>query len=90
MFICDIFILFSSDLEPELTALMNQQGLNLFDLINPEVIPHNVSIKPILLLPDLQPSDKMVSKGVHDHCVFEVPVFVGHNHPTYSHNTKIH
>ncbi|XP_062860241.1 cholesteryl ester transfer protein [Trichomycterus rosablanca] len=28
-------------LEPELTSLMDEQGLNLFDLINPEVISHN-------------------------------------------------
>lgn len=33
-----------SDLEPELTALMDEQGLNLFDLINPEVLPQDVSI----------------------------------------------
>uniref|UniRef100_A0A8B9KG28 Cholesteryl ester transfer protein, plasma n=1 Tax=Astyanax mexicanus TaxID=7994 RepID=A0A8B9KG28_ASTMX len=30
-----------SYLEPELTALMDQQGLHLFDLINPEVIPRD-------------------------------------------------
>ncbi|XP_036441501.1 cholesteryl ester transfer protein [Colossoma macropomum] len=30
-----------SYLEPELTALMNEQGLHLFDIINPEVIPQN-------------------------------------------------
>uniref|UniRef100_A0A3B4CGZ3 Cholesteryl ester transfer protein n=1 Tax=Pygocentrus nattereri TaxID=42514 RepID=A0A3B4CGZ3_PYGNA len=30
-----------SYLEPELTALMNEQGLHLFDLINPEVTPQN-------------------------------------------------
>lgn len=34
----------SSDLEPELTALMDEQGLNLFDVINPEVLPQDVSI----------------------------------------------
>ncbi|XP_076849767.1 cholesteryl ester transfer protein isoform X2 [Brachyhypopomus gauderio] len=30
-----------SYLEPELTALMDQHGLSLFDLINPEVVPQN-------------------------------------------------
>uniref|UniRef100_A0A9J8D8H1 Cholesteryl ester transfer protein, plasma n=2 Tax=Cyprinus carpio TaxID=7962 RepID=A0A9J8D8H1_CYPCA len=30
-----------SYLEPELTALMDEQGLNLFDLINPEVLPQD-------------------------------------------------
>uniref|UniRef100_A0A4W4HFY1 Cholesteryl ester transfer protein n=1 Tax=Electrophorus electricus TaxID=8005 RepID=A0A4W4HFY1_ELEEL len=30
-----------SNLEPELTALMDQHGLNRFDLINPEVVPQN-------------------------------------------------
>uniref|UniRef100_A0A672NKR6 Lipid-binding serum glycoprotein N-terminal domain-containing protein n=1 Tax=Sinocyclocheilus grahami TaxID=75366 RepID=A0A672NKR6_SINGR len=30
-----------SYLEPELTALMDEQGLNLFDIINPEVLPQD-------------------------------------------------
>ncbi|RXN18275.1 cholesteryl ester transfer [Labeo rohita] len=30
-----------SYLEPDLTALMDEQGLSLFDLINPEVIPQD-------------------------------------------------
>ncbi|MCJ8733282.1 hypothetical protein PDJAM_G00221520 [Pangasius djambal] len=30
-----------SYLEAAITALMDQQGLNLFDIINPEVIPYN-------------------------------------------------
>lgn len=41
LFVWHVLIL---DFEEAITALMDKQGLNLFDLIDPEVIPYNVSV----------------------------------------------
>ena len=42
MFVC---VLCALVLEQELTRLLDKQGANMFDIVNPEVLPDNVSGK---------------------------------------------
>uniref|UniRef100_A0A667WXU2 Cholesteryl ester transfer protein n=1 Tax=Myripristis murdjan TaxID=586833 RepID=A0A667WXU2_9TELE len=39
--VCFVFVFFFPVLEPELTRLLDKQGVNLFDIINPEVLPRD-------------------------------------------------
>ena len=45
MLVLFVSVLCSLVLEPELTRLLDKQGANLFDIVNPEVLPQNVSWK---------------------------------------------